>query len=247
MNKVVKERRTIRKYLQKDISSDLLNDLLSTSFRASTLGGMQLYSVVVTRDAEMKEKLAPAHYNQPMIKGAPVVLTFCADFNRFSRWCEQRDAVPGYDNLMSFYNASMDTLLVAQTFCDLAEEAGLGICYLGTTTYNPQIIIETLGLPRLVFPVITVTVGYPDEQPEQTDRLPIEAIVHSERYSDYTPADIDKLYAYKESLPVNQKFVSENGKQTLAQVFTDVRYTKDVNEMMSENLLKTLRQQGFLK
>jgi hypothetical protein len=90
-------------------------------------------------------------------------------------------------------------------------------------------------------------VGYPDEQPEQTDRLPIEAIVHSERYSDYTPADIDKLYAYKESLPVNQKFVSENGKQTLAQVFTDVRYTKDVNEMMSENLLKTLRQQGFLK
>jgi nitroreductase len=247
MNKVVKERRSIRKYLQKDISSDLLNDLLSTSFRASTLGGMQLYSVVVTRDAEMKEKLAPAHYNQPMIKGAPVVLTFCADFNRFSRWCEQRDAVPGYDNLMSFYNASMDTLLVAQTFCDLAEEAGLGICYLGTTTYNPQIIIETLGLPRLVFPVITVTVGYPDEQPEQTDRLPIEAIVHSERYSDYTPADIDKLYAYKESLPVNQKFVSENGKQTLAQVFTDVRYTKDVNEMMSENLLKTLRQQGFLK
>jgi nitroreductase len=247
MNKVVKERRSIRKYLQKDISSDLLNDLLSTSFRASTLGGMQLYSVVVTRDAEMKEKLAPAHYNQPMIKGAPVVLTFCADFNRFSRWCEQRDAVPGYDNLMSFYNASMDTLLVAQTFCDLAEEAGLGICYLGTTTYNPQMIIETLGLPRLVFPVITVTVGYPDEQPEQTDRLPIEAIVHSERYSDYTPADIDKLYAYKESLPVNQKFVSENGKQTLAQVFTDVRYTKDVNEMMSENLLKTLRQQGFLK
>ena len=57
----LKQRRTIRKYQQKDISSDLLNDLLETSFRASTMGGMQLYSVIVTRDAEMKEKLSPAH------------------------------------------------------------------------------------------------------------------------------------------------------------------------------------------
>ena len=139
------------------------------------MGGMQLYSVIVTRDAEMKEKLSPAHFNQPMVKNAPVVLTFCADFRRFSKWCEQRKAVPGYDNLMSFMNASMDTLLVAQTFCTLAEEAGLGICYLGTTTYNPQMIIDTLQLPELVFPLTTITVGYPDGIPAQVDRLPLEA------------------------------------------------------------------------
>ena len=65
---------------------------------------------------------------------------------------EQRKAVPGYDNLMSFMNAAMDTLLVAQTFCTLAEEAGLGICYLGTTTYNPQMIIDTLQLPGAGIP-----------------------------------------------------------------------------------------------
>jgi nitroreductase len=247
MNNTAKERKSIRKYSQKDISEELLNDLLATSFRASTLGGMQLYSVVVTRDAEMKEKLSPAHYGQPMIKNAPVVLTFCADFNRFSRWCELRDAKPGYDNFMSFYNASMDTLLVAQTFCDLAEEAGLGICYLGTTTYNPQMIISTLNLPKLVFPVITVTVGYPDESPEQTDRLPIEGIIHSERYSDYSASDIERLYSYKESLPQNHKFIEENGKKTLAQVFTDIRYTGDTNVAMSDNFFKTLVQQGFLK
>ena len=108
MFETVKNRRTIRKYLSKDITPNLLNDLLETSFRASTMGGMQLYSVVVTRDAEMKEKLSPAHFNQPMVKSAPVVLTFCADFRRFSKWCEQRKAVPGYDNLMSFMNASID-------------------------------------------------------------------------------------------------------------------------------------------
>jgi nitroreductase len=247
MNKSAKERRSIRKYSQKDIPEELLNDLLATSFRASTLGGMQLYSVVVTRDAAMKEKLSPAHYGQPMIKNAPVVLTFCADFNRFCRWCEQRDAKPGYDNFMSFYNASMDTLLVAQIFCDLAEEAGLGICYLGTTTYNPQMIIDTLKLPKLVFPVITVTVGYPDEHPEQTDRLPIDGIIHREQYNDYSARDIDRLYAYKESLEQNHKFIAENGKKTLAQVFTDIRYTGETNVAMSDNFFKTLVQQGFLK
>ena len=242
----VKNRRTIRKYLQKDISSDLLNDLLETSSRASTMGGMQLYSVVITRNAEMKEKLSPAHFNQPMVKGAPVVLTFCADFRRFSKWCEQRNAVPGYNNLMSFMNAAMDTLLVAQTFCTLAEEAGLGICYLGTTTYNPQMVIDALQLPELVFPITTVTVGYPDGIPAQVDRLPLEATVHEEYYHDYSKADIDKLYAYKESLPENEQFVKENRKETLAQVFTYVRYTKKDNEFMSDNLLKVLHQQGFM-
>ena len=242
----VKNRRTIRKYLQKDISSDLLNDLLETSSRASTMGGMQLYSVVITRNDEMKEKLSPAHFNQPMVKGAPVVLTFCADFRRFSKWCEQRNAVPGYNNLMSFMNAAMDTLLVAQTFCTLAEEAGLGICYLGTTTYNPQMVIDALQLPELVFPITTVTVGYPDGIPAQVDRLPLEATVHEEYYHDYSKADIDKLYAYKESLPENEQFVKENRKETLAQVFTDVRYTKKDNEFMSDNLLKVLHQQGFM-
>ena len=242
----MKSRRTIRKYTEQDIPEELLNELLEVAARASNTGNMQLYSVVITRNAEMKEKLSPAHFNQPMVKGAPVVLTFCADFRRFSKWCEQRNAVPGYNNLMSFMNAAMDTLLVAQTFCTLAEEAGLGICYLGTTTYNPQMVIDALQLPELVFPITTVTVGYPDGIPAQVDRLPLEATVHEEYYHDYSKADIDKLYAYKESLPENEQFVKENRKETLAQVFTDVRYTKKDNEFMSDNLLKVLHQQGFM-
>ena len=221
---------------------------VDASFAMFANGGYSLrefYEDLQNGDAEMKEKLSPAHFNQPMVKGAPVVLTFCADFRRFSKWCEQRNAVPGYDNLMSFMNASMDTLLVAQTFCTLAEEAGLGICYLGTTTYNPQMIIDTLQLPELVFPITTITVGYPDGTPVQVDRLPLEAAVHQEVYHDYTPEDIDRLYEYKESLPENKQFIEENKKETLAQVFTDVRYTKKDSEAMSENLWKVMKQQGF--
>ncbi|MDE5710191.1 NADPH-dependent oxidoreductase [Bacteroides sp.] len=241
----MKQRRTIRKYQQKDIPADLLNDLLETACRASTVGNMQTYSVIITRDAARKAKLAPAHFNQPMVQKAPVVLTFCIDLRRFSKWCKQRNAEPGYNNLEWFVTGSVDALLMAQTFCVAAEEKGLGICYLGTTTYNPQMIINALELPELVFPITTITVGWPDELPAQVDRLPLEAIVHEEVYQDYTPEDIDRLYAYKESLPENQQYVLENKKETLAQVFTDVRYTKKDSEAMSEHLWETIKKQGF--
>lgn len=241
----LKQRKTIRKYQQKDISADLLNDLLESAFRASTVGNMQAYSVVVTRDAGRKAKLAPAHFNQPMVQTAPVVLTFCIDLNRFSKWCRQRHAEPGYNNFEWFVTGAIDALLVAQTFCVAAEEKGLGICYLGTTTYNPHLIVEALELPELVFPITTVTVGWPAENPPQVDRLPLEAVVHEEVYHDYTPEIINRLYANKESLPENRQFVVENGKDNLAQVFTDVRYKKTDAEAMSELLWNVMKKQGF--
>ena len=210
------------------------------------MGNLQLYSVVVTRDAEMKARLAPAHFNQPMVTGAPVVLTICADFRRVTDWCANRQADAGYDNFLSFINAASDALLYTQTFCNLAEERGLGCCYLGTTVYMPQAIIDILELPRLVMPVATITLGWPDEEPPLTDRLATEAFVHEETYKPYTPERIDAFYREKEALPENQEFVRINGKATLAQVFTDCRYTRSDNEAMSEGLLSALRRQGFL-
>lgn len=242
----MKNRRTIRKYTAEDIPDALLNELLEVAARASNTGNMQLYSIVITRDQANKEKLAPAHFNQPMITKAPVVLTFCADANRFVKWAEQRKAVAGFDNLQTFIASTIDAMLFAQTFCTAAEEKGLGICYLGTTVYNADKIIEALSLPRLVVPIVTVTVGYPDGLPEQVERLPLEAVIHHETYSDYTPASIDALYQAKEALEVNKQFVKENNKETLAQVFTDVRYTKANNEYFSEVLLKVLKEQGFM-
>lgn len=61
-----------------------------------------------------------------------------------------------------------------------------------------------------------------------------------------TSASIDALYHDKEELEVNKQFVRENDKKTLAQVFTDVRYTKANNEYFSDVLLKVLKGQGFL-
>ncbi len=242
----INTRRSIRRYQDKDVDNTLLTRLIKEAERTQTMGNLQLYSVVVTRSEELKAKLAPAHFNQPMVTGAPVVLTFCADYRRTTLWAEQRQATPGYDNPLSFVNAMTDALLFCQTFCNLAEEEGLGCCFLGTTVYQPQSIIDTLQLPELVFPVATITLGWPDENPPLSDRLPVSTIIHEETFHDYSVADIDKAYAYKEQLDENKKFVKINNKQTLAQVFTDCRYTKADCEAMSETLLEALRKQKFL-
>lgn len=246
MNTTYFTRRTIRKYEPRDIEEGLLKRLLTAGTRTSTTGNMQVYSIIVTRDDEMKKRLAPAHFNQPMVTEAPVLLTFCADFNRFSKWCRMREAEPGYDNFLSFMTAAIDALLAAQTVCNAAEEEGLGICYLGTVTYNADRIIEILQLPQRVVPVAAVTVGWPAQVPEQPDRLPLDAVVHYETYRDYAADLIDDLYRAKEAREDNRQFIAENGKKTLAQVFTDVRYKKTDNEYFSGKFLDVIRKQGFL-
>ena len=243
---ILLERRTIRKYSAKDVDNETINAILEMGCRASTTGNMQVYSIIVTRDDEMKKKLAPLHFNQKMITEAPVTLTFCADFNRFNKWCRQRNAEPGYDNFLSFVTAAIDAIIVAQTVAIAAEAKGLGICYLGTATYNADGIIKALNLPVGVVPVTAITLGYPAEHPEQVDRLPLEAVVHNEVYKDYAAEDINQYYAVKEARPDSLKFIAENNKETLAQVFTDVRYKKVDNEHFSKMLLNVLKSQGFL-
>lgn len=247
ISEILLDRRSVRKYSSDPIEDKLLKELITMGCRTSTTGNMQLYSVIVSRDNKKKKELAPLHFNQKMITEAPVVLTFCADFNRFNKWCLLRNAEPGYDNFLSFITAATDALLMAQTFCIAAESKGLGICYLGTTTYMAHKIIEVLKLPKGVVPITTVTVGWPAEKPEQVDRLPLEAIIHSEIYTDYSDKNIDQYYKTKEERVDSKQFVDENNKETLAQVFTDIRYKKADNIYFSKILMQVLKDQGFME
>ncbi|MCD8386053.1 MAG: nitroreductase family protein [Bacteroidales bacterium] len=237
------KRRTIRRYTDQPISADTLNAIIEDASHAPTTGNMQLYSVVVTRDPEMKKKLAPAHFGQPQVEGCDVLLTVCADYNRFVKWCEQRQAKPGYDNLQSLLTATLDATIFAQQIVTAAEQRGIGTCYLGTTTYNAPDIAKALELPKRVVPIATLSLGYPADEGQDCGRLPIEAVMHVEKYKDYTPEDIDRLYAEKEARDDSHQFVTENGKATLAQVFTDVRYTRSANEAFSEVLRDFLKEQ----
>lgn len=246
MQDILLKRKTVRKYKNTEVSKAMLDKLLEATCRTSTTGNMQVYSIICTRDNDMKSKLAPCHFMQPMVMDAPVVLTFCADFNRFKLWCKERNAEPGYDNFLSFMTAAVDALIAAQTFCVAAESEGLGICYLGTTTYTADKIIEILELPEGVVPLTTITLGWPDENPEQVDRLPLSSIVHNEKYQNYSSEEINSIYSAKENREDSKQFVKENDKENLAQVFTDIRYKKADNEHFSGVLLEVLKKQGFM-
>jgi nitroreductase len=246
MLETILKHRSIRKYKSIPVDDEVLEQILRAGTRASTTGNMQVYSMVITKDKDIRKQLWEAHFKQDMVLQAPVHITFCADFNRFNKWCRQRKANPGYDNFLSFFTAAIDALLVSQNVALAAEEHNLGICYLGTATYMADKIIEILNLPLGVVPVAAIVMGHPAEQSGLTDRLRLESVVHKEKYSDYSPSDIDNIYREKESSALTDQLLKENNKETLAQVFTDNRYTKKDNVYFSQQFLKVLVKQGFM-
>ena len=239
--------RSIRKYKKQSIAKELLDKILTAGARGSNTGNMQIYSIVVTQDEQRKKELAKFHFGQPMVENAAAVITVCLDINRWNKWCLQRNADPAYDNLLWLLTGSVDATIVSQNICVAAESQGLGICYLGTVLYNAPEIAEYLNLPKGVVPITTITIGYPDETAEESDRLPLDSVVHYEQYRDYTPADINKAFAEKENLPLTKELIKQNGTENLAQIFTQKRYTKADNIAISEKLEKYLRETGFLK
>ena len=235
--------RSVRKYTGQSISSDLMKRILEAGVRASNTGNMQMYSVVVTQEEPLKSQLSGLHFGQGATAAA--FLTVCVDVNRYHHWCRLNGCDEPYGNLLWLMNGTVDASLCAQNMCVAAESEGLRICYLGTVLYNTKPIAELLQLPKGVVPVITLAVGYPDEAPAQSERLPLEGVCHSETYHDYDDDDIRRVHKVREEFPFNQEMVKKNGVDNLARLFTTIRYPRKDNESISEALLDFVRQAGF--
>lgn len=246
MDRYFIQRRSVRKFSDRPVTRTMLSEILTAAAKAPTCGNMQLYSVIVTRDEARKAELAKQHFCQPATE-APVILTICADFNRFTRWCQLSNADAGFDNLESFMSATADAIILAQQIVTIAEMEGLGTCYLGTVTYNALEIAALLCLPELTVPVACLALGWPDGEGVETERMPIEAFVHEEEYRADSDEEVLRLFKSKEEYPANKGFVEENGKDNLAQVFAEVRYPRAMNEEFSVKLTDYLRKTGFLK
>ncbi len=243
----INNHRSIRKYCSEPVPDDIVRQILEAGTSASNTGNMQVYSMIVTKDESLRKQLWEVHFRQNMVLQAPVHITFCADVHRFSKWCRARQAEPAYENMLWFCNAAIDAVLASQNVALAAESFGLGICYLGTVTYNADRIIDILNLPKGVIPVTAIVMGYPDEQPPLTGRLPLEAVVHDETYRDISNEEIDRLYAGLEATEQTRQLLEINQKETLAQIFTENRYTKKDNEAASASYLEALKRQGFLE
>lgn len=256
MNPIIEslvEHRSIREYRPDAITEADLQTILHASERASTSGNMQTYSILVTKDADRRATLWEYHYQQNMIKQAPVLLTFCADWNRMTRWCELSAADPSYGNFLSFMVGAADALIAAQNAVLAAESLGLGICYLGTTLCRPLELIKFFELPKYVFPVTTLVIGHPAETPELRSRLPLKSIVHGEKYAPNTTERLRAAYHEREtegwaryqSVPELAERVNATGIKNLAQIYTQLKYTRENNEAISNELIQALKQQGF--
>jgi len=249
--------RSIREYEERAIDAGWLDGVLAEAFAgASSSGNLNMVSVVRTRDPARKARLCELHFGQPMVRQAPVVLTFCADTFRTREWLAQRDARPGFADLISWHVAAFDAVILAQTAALALESHGLGICYMGTTLHSMREIADFLECPPNCLPVTSLVAGWPAEAPAQRDRLPPAAWIHDERYRRPTAADIDTLFAERERRgrerylalgPEMARLWQEHGIGSLAQYYTSkIKYDPDRFAQDSEALQQLLQERGFL-
>ncbi|MCP4362909.1 MAG: NADPH-dependent oxidoreductase [Chloroflexi bacterium] len=251
---LAKNHRSIRSFTSQDIDNSLLNDLLLAGLRSSSSGNMQTWSVIVTRDETNKRQLYELHGQQSMVLEAPVVLTFCADVFRMREWLRVNNSKQSFDDLLGFLTGEVDAVIAAQTVCLAAESVGLGICYMGTTWWAADQIIELLALPKGVFPVTSLVIGYPAEAPALRDRLPLELIVHREKYTRLSDEEIREAHAEREkaawarytALESMRKKLEDAGISRVTDYYTsEFKYPKELHRRISEMLIETLQEQGL--
>ncbi len=186
-----------RKYKSDPVAPELIEQILQASQRASTTSNLQVVSVVAVTDAGARAKLSEICGKQEHVAKAPVVLVWCADLTRLDRACQMRGYSQRTNFVENFLVGVLDAGIAAQTGALAAESLGLGICYLGSIRNNVQAVIDLLKLPRLVFPVVGMTVGYPAAAPAIRPRLATSAVLSWETYAPAADAD---LRAYDQAM-----------------------------------------------
>jgi nitroreductase len=256
ISQLLRSHRSIRNFKADPIDPALIERICHDAILgSSSSGNLNTFSLVLTQDPERKAHLCGLHYDQEMIRQAPLLITFCADVNRTRRWLKLRDARDNFNNLQGFIVAAFDAIILAQSVALACEANGLGICYLGTTIDGATDIAHYLELPETVVPVTSLVVGYPDEKPAPRDRLALGAYLHHERYQ--PPADEALLEIYRDREtkgwkryqalgPEMAQEMADHGITSLAQFYTsDLKYAPSRCEATSEQFSQLLVDQGY--
>ena len=185
---------SVRHYRPDPVSLRMVEAVVAAGQRSSTSSNLQTYSVVAITDADKKAQIAEVSGNQRQVLQAPVLLVWCADLNRLDRVCELRGHRQVTSYVESFLVAAVDAAIAMQTAALAAESLGLGMCYIGAIRNQPREVISLLRLPKLVFPISGMTLGWPAVDPPVRPRLPLEAILHWESYDSSQEADALRAY-----------------------------------------------------
>jgi FMN reductase (NADPH) len=176
------EHGSVRDYADKPVSKEMVETIVSAAQRSATSSNLQVYSVVAVTDEALRGQISEIANHQAHIVQAPVFLAWCADLSRLDRVCQRRGYTQRAELMEPFLIAAVDVAIAMQTATLAAESLGLGTCYIGAIRNDPARLIDLLHLPRLVFPISGMTLGWPVAAPTMRPRLPLEAVLHWGRY-----------------------------------------------------------------
>ncbi|MEZ5491610.1 MAG: oxygen-insensitive NADPH nitroreductase [Gammaproteobacteria bacterium] len=195
---LLKSHRSIRKFTSQPIEETLFRQLIEAGQAAATSSFLQGSTVIRVRESAARSQLARLAGNQPYVESAAEFLVFCADLKRAGNYCHQYGKPFEGDYTEHFIIATVDASLMAQSLVTAAESVGLGICYIGGIRNNPREVSDLLQLPRGVYPVFGLCLGYPDQNPEVKPRLPQSVIVKEDVYNEV--GDAEAIADYDETV-----------------------------------------------
>lgn len=176
--------RSYRVYKHDPIPEELLQTLFATAFSAPSKSDLQQACVVRIEDKAKQKRVAELSPHTAWVADAPVFMVWCGDSRRIRRLCEWRRHPFANDHLDAFMNAAVDAGITMQTFIIAAESVGLGCCPVSEIRDHILPLSNELGLPKWVFPVAGLCVGWPAEDPRISLRLPLQTTMHIDRYDD---------------------------------------------------------------
>lgn len=173
---------SVRHYNSDPVPRQAVEEIVAAGQCSSTSSNLQMASVVAVTDPEKRRQLAELCGNQQHIIDAPVFLAWCADLSRLDRISHWRGYQQVYEYVENFLLAAVDAAIMMQTAALAAESMGLGMCYIGAIRNQPDRVIDLLELPRLVFPLSGMTLGWPSKPARTRPRLPLDSVLHWESY-----------------------------------------------------------------
>ncbi len=238
---------SVRRYKPDSVPASVVETIIAAGQRASTSSNMQTYSVVAVTAKETRTQLAELCGGQQHVAEAPVFLVWCADRYRLEQLNQMRGYEHNAEYLENFLVAAVDVSLAAQNAALAAESLGLGICYIGGIRNNSASVIKLLGLPKYVFPITGMTLGYPEQSPGVRPRLPQEAILHWEQYN---PEQESALHAYDKTMIetgiYNGRQVDIPGSDGQMEDYGWLEHTaRRTSQPKRKDLLSIVQSQGF--
>ncbi len=169
----IKERRSIRSFLERDVSRSDLVEIIKSGTSAPSAGNVQSWEFVIVTDPIRKRALARAAFHQEFIAEAPVVIVVLANHFRSASVYGARGA--------QLY-AIQDTSAAVENMLLATHGMSMGACWVGA--FNEDAVSGIVKATKRVKPVAIVPLGYPDRFPDAPPRKPVSEVIHEEEYAE---------------------------------------------------------------